>query len=91
MIQGILILLFMLVVMGLMVTRKMPTVLALFVLAVGICVIGGVPVIATDAEGNAAGFLQTVIQAEAIEYYDCYYSPVWHRPEISLQIFPGNT
>lgn len=34
MLQGILILLFMLVIMGLMVTRKMPTVLALFVLAV---------------------------------------------------------
>ena len=63
MIQGILILLFMLVVMGLMVTRKMPTVLALFVLAVGICLIGGVPEIATDAEGNGAGFLHTVIQA----------------------------
>lgn len=70
MIQGILILLFMLVVMGLMVTRKMPTVLALFVLAVGICVIGGVPVIATDAEGNAAGFLQTVIQAGALKLGD---------------------
>lgn len=70
MIQGILILLFMLVVMGLMVTRKMPTVLALFVLAVGSCVIGGVPAIATDAEGNAAGFLQTVIQAGALKLGD---------------------
>lgn len=45
MLQGILILLFMLVIMGLMVTRKIPTVLALFVLAVGICLIGGVPAV----------------------------------------------
>lgn len=61
MLQGILILLFMLVIMGLMVTRKIPTVLALFVLAVGICLIGGVPAVATDADGNAIGFLQAVI------------------------------
>lgn len=70
MLQGILILLFMLVIMGLMVTRKMPTVLALFVLAVGICLIGGVPAVATDADGNAIGFLQAVIQAGALRLGD---------------------
>ena len=70
MLQGILILLFMLFIMGLMVTRKMPTVLALFVLAVGICVIGGVPAVATDADGNAVGFLQTVMQAGVLRLGD---------------------
>ena len=70
MVQGILILLFMLIIMGLMVTRKMPTVLALFVLVVGICLIGGVPAVAKDADGNAIGFLQTVIQAGAVKLGD---------------------
>lgn len=70
MVQGILILLFMLVIMGLMVTRKMPTVLALFVLVVGICLIGGVPAVATDADGNAVGFLQGVIQNGAVKLGD---------------------
>ena len=70
MLLGILILLFMLFIMGLMVTRKMPTVLALFVLAVGICIIGGVPAVATDADGNAVGFLQTVMQAGVLRLGD---------------------
>ncbi len=70
MVQGILILLFMLAIMVLMVSRKMPTVLALFVLTVGICLIGGVPAIGVDADGNAIGFLQTVIQAGALKLGD---------------------
>ena len=70
MLQGILILLFMLFIMGLMVTRKMPTVLALFVLAVGICIIGGVPAVATDTDGNSVGFLQTVMQAGVLRLGD---------------------
>jgi len=68
--QGILILLFMLVIMGLMVSRKMPTVLALFVLVVGICIIGGVPAVAVDADGNAVGFMQAVMQAGALKLGD---------------------
>ncbi len=70
MLTGIIILIFMLAVMVLMVTRKMPTVLALFVLAAGICIIGGVPFIAQDADGNAIGFLQTVMQAGAVRLGD---------------------
>ena len=65
MLQGILIIAFMVAIMALMVTRKMPTVLALFVLTVGICVIGGVPAVAVDADGKAVGFLQAVIQSGA--------------------------
>lgn len=70
MLQGILIIVFMLAIMGLMVTRKMPTVLALFVLTVGICIIGGVPAIAVDADGNSVGFLQAVIQSGALRLGD---------------------
>lgn len=70
MLQGILILLFMLIIMALMVTRKMPTVLALFVLTVGICLIGGVPAVAVDADGKAIGFLQVVMQAGAVKLGD---------------------
>lgn len=65
MLQGILIIVFMVAIMALMVTRKMPTVLALFVLTVGICLIGGVPAVAVDAEGKSVGFLQAVIQSGA--------------------------
>ncbi len=68
--QGILILLFMLVIMGLMVTRKIPTVLALFILVIGICVLGGVPAVGKDEAGNAVGFFQTVVQAGALKLGD---------------------
>lgn len=61
MIQGILILAFMLLIMVLMVTRKMPTVIALLVLAIGICILAGVPFIAKDADGKEIGFLESVI------------------------------
>lgn len=70
MVQGILILVFMLFIMALMVSRKMPTVIALFVLAIGICFIGGVPAVGVDADGNAIGFLQGVIQAGSLKLGD---------------------
>lgn len=70
MVQGILILAFMLFIMALMVSRKMPTVIALFVLAIGICFIGGVPAVGVDADGNAIGFLQGVIQAGSLKLGD---------------------
>ncbi|MCH3962250.1 MAG: C4-dicarboxylate ABC transporter [Solobacterium sp.] len=70
MLQGILILLLMLFIMVLMVTRKMPTVLALFVLTVGICLIGGVPAFAVDAKGTATGFLQAVMESGATRLGD---------------------
>lgn len=70
MIQGIFIILFMLIIMALMVSKKMPTVLALFILTVGICLIGQVPPVASDAEGNAVGFLQTVMQTGALRLGD---------------------
>lgn len=70
MVTGILILVFMGALMALMVTRKMPTVLALFVLAAGVCLIGGVPAFAKNADGNSVGFLQVVMQAGATKLGD---------------------
>lgn len=61
MIKGIIILAFMLLIMVLMVTRKMPTVIALLILTIGICVIAGIPFIAVDADGKAIGWFDTVI------------------------------
>lgn len=65
MVQGILIIVFMIAIMALMVTRKMPTVVALIVLAIGICLIGGVPAIGVNADGQKIGFLDTVIVSGA--------------------------
>lgn len=50
----------MIAIMALMVTRKMPMVVALIVLAIGICLIGGVPAIGVNADGQKIGFLDTV-------------------------------
>lgn len=68
--RGILILIFMLFIMILMVSRKMPTVLALFVLTIGICVLGGVSLFAVDPDGNQVGFLQNVLQVGAVRLGD---------------------
>lgn len=59
MVQGILIIVFMLAIMALMVTRKIPTVVALIVLSIGICLIG------VDESGAKIGFLDTVIVSGA--------------------------
>ena len=67
MVQGILILVFMIAIMAHMVTRKIPTVVALFILAIGICLIGGVPAIGKDADGNNIGFFNTVIVSGAVK------------------------
>lgn len=66
MLTGILILLFMLLIMVLMITRKMPTVVALLVLTIGMCIIAGIPAIGTDADGNKIGFFDTVIVSGAV-------------------------
>ena len=65
MLTGILILAFMLLIMVLMVTRKMPTVIALLVLAIGMCVIAGIPFMGVDAEGAKIGFFDNVIVSGA--------------------------
>ena len=51
MLQGILIVVAFLVVAALMMTKKIPTLLALPLLAVVICIIAGVPMFGTTADG----------------------------------------
>lgn len=58
----ILIIVVFLVIAALMMTKKIPTLLALPLMAVIICIIAGVPAVGTDAEGNAIGWLQTVVE-----------------------------
>lgn len=65
MLTGILILAFMLLIMVLMVTRKMPTVIALLVLAIGMCVIAGIPFMGTNDEGAKIGFFDNVLVSGA--------------------------
>ena len=55
----------MLVIMVLMVTRKMPTVIALLVLAIGMCLIVGIPFMGVNAEGAKIGFFDNVIVSGA--------------------------
>lgn len=62
MLQGSLIILAFLIIAALMMTKKIPTLLALPLMAVVICVIAGVPAIGTDAEGTEIGWLQTVLE-----------------------------
>lgn len=61
MLQGILIIIVFLIVAALMITKKIPTLLALPLLAVAICMIAGVPL------AGKTGFMQTVIEAGSIK------------------------
>jgi hypothetical protein len=64
--QGILIIVAFVIIAALMMTKKLPTLLALPLLAVIICIIAGVPAVGTDADGNAIGWLQTVLEAGTV-------------------------
>lgn len=66
MLQGSLIILAFAVIAALMMTKKIPTLLALPLMAVVICIIAGVPAVGKDADGNAIGWLQTVIEAGTV-------------------------
>lgn len=66
MLQGTLIVVVFLIVAALMITKKIPTLLALPLMAVAICVIAGVPAVGTNADGVAIGWLQTVIEAGTV-------------------------
>ena len=66
MFQGILIILVFLVLAVLMMTRKIPTYLAMILMAVIICIIAGIPMIGTDEKGAAIGWLQTILEAGSI-------------------------
>lgn len=61
MIKGIILIAFMVVIMVLMVTRKVPTLIAIPILAIGIAVIAGVPLTGEES------IISTVIQSGAVK------------------------
>lgn len=77
MLQGILIIVAFLAVAVLMITRKIPTLLALPVLAVVICLIAGVPFVGKDADGKSIGFLQNVIENGSIKMASAYIAVIF--------------
>lgn len=77
MLQGILIIVLFLVIAGLMITRKMPTLLALPLLAVGIAVISGVPVIGVNEDGANIGWLHTVLEAGSTRMASAYIAVIF--------------
>lgn len=66
MLQGSLIIVAFVIIAALMMTKKIPTLLALPLMAVVICIIAGVPAVGTDADGVAIGWLQTVLEAGTV-------------------------
>lgn len=66
MLQGILILLVFAVIAGLMMMKKLPTLVALPLMAVLICVIAGVPAVAVNEKKVAIGWLQAVVEAGTV-------------------------
>jgi hypothetical protein len=67
MVQGILILVVFVAIAALMMTKKIPTLLALPLMAVLICVIAGVPMVGTDADGKEIGWLTSVFEAGTVK------------------------
>lgn len=66
MLQGSLIIVAFAVIAALMMMKKIPTLLALPLMAVVICMIAGVPAVGKNAEGAAIGWLQTVLEAGTV-------------------------
>ena len=69
MLQGILIVVAFLVVAALMMTKKIPTLLALPLMAVVICIIAGVPMFGKNADGAEIGWLTTVFEAGTVQLH----------------------
>jgi len=66
MLQGTLIIVAFVIIAALLMMKKIPTLLALPLMAVVICVIAGVPAVGTNADGAAIGWLQTVLEAGTV-------------------------
>ena len=66
MLQGSLIIVAFVIIAALLMTKKIPTLLALPLMAVIICVIAGVPAIGVNADGAQIGWLQTVLEAGTV-------------------------
>lgn len=77
MLQGIMIIVLFLIIAGLMITKKLPTLIALPILAIGIVIISGVPVIGKDVKGNNIGWLHTVLEAGSIRMAGAYIAVIF--------------
>lgn len=77
MFQGILIIALFIVIAGLMISKKIPTLLALPILALGILLISGVPMKGQNADGQEIGYLQTVFEAGATRMAAAYIAAVF--------------
>ena len=66
MLQGSLIIVAFVIIAALLMTKKIPTLLALPLMAVVICVIAGVPAVGVNADGAQIGWLQTVLEAGTV-------------------------
>ncbi len=66
MLQGVLIIVVFVIIAALMMTKKIPTLLALPLMAIIICMVAGVPAVGSDADGKAIGWLQTVVEAGTV-------------------------
>ncbi|WP_312642076.1 C4-dicarboxylate ABC transporter, partial [Hydrogenoanaerobacterium sp.] len=66
MLQGSLIIVAFVVIAAFMMMKKIPTLLALPLMAVVICIIAGVPAVGTNADGAAIGWLQAVLEAGTV-------------------------
>ena len=77
MLQGVLIIVLFLVIAALMISKKMPTLLALPLLAVGIAIIAGVPIIGVSEEGTQIGWLQTVLEAGSTRMASAYIAVIF--------------
>ena len=64
--QGIIIILVFLAITALMITRKIPTLVALPLLAVLIAVVAGVPLIASDAPDKPTGVLNGIVEQRSL-------------------------
>lgn len=77
MLQGILIIVLFIIIAGLMISKKIPTLLALPLLALGILIISGVPMMGKDADGKEIGYLQTVFEAGAVRMAAAYIAAIF--------------
>ena len=75
--QGIIIILVFLAITALMITRKIPTLVALPLLAVLIAVVAGVPLIASDAPDNPTGVLNGIVEQGAIRMAAAYCAVIF--------------
>ena len=66
MVQGSLIIVAFVIIAALMMTKKLPTLVALPLMAVVICIIAGVPAVGVDEDGVAIGWLASVLEAGTV-------------------------